>query len=96
METEAQALIAEVEKENKMLRELLKISEDYSKPATVDEIQKTIADTEKKTQELAYNAEMKLKEAREKELETLRDELRATMESTLQTKVEEKTAELEQ
>ena len=39
---------------------------------------------------------MKLKDAREKELETLRDELRATMESTLKTKVEEKTAELEQ
>ena len=79
-----------------MLRELLKISEDYSKPATASEIEKTIADTEKKTQELAYKTEMKLKEAREKELETLRDELRATMESTLKTKVEEKTAELEQ
>ena len=42
-------LIEEVENENKMLRELLKISEDYSKPATVSEIEKTIADTEKKT-----------------------------------------------
>ena len=88
MENEAQALIAEVENENKMLRELLKISEDYSKPATVAEIEKTVRDAEKKSQELAYKAEMQLREAREKELETLKSGLRETMESTLQTKYE--------
>ena len=71
------------------------ISEDHSKPATVTEIEKTIADAEKRNQELAYKAEMKLKEAREKELEDLKDELRETMESTLKREVEEKTAELE-
>ena len=69
-----------------MLRQLLQISEEYTKPSTVSEIERTIVDMEKKNQELAYKTEMKLKEAREKELETLKNELRDTMESTLQTK----------
>ena len=96
MENEAQALIEEVENENKMLRQLLKISEDYSKPATLSEIERTIAETEKRNQELAYKTEMKLKEAREKELENLKNELRDNMESTLKSKYEQKTQELEQ
>ena len=48
METEAQALIDEVERENVMLRKMLQISEDYTKPATVSEIEAAISEVEKR------------------------------------------------
>ena len=48
METEAQALIDEVERENGMLRKMLQISEDYTKPATVSEIEAAISEVEKR------------------------------------------------
>ena len=45
-----------------MLRNLLKISEDYSKPTTQSELMSTIQEIEKKQSEMAYQADLKLKE----------------------------------
>ena len=83
METEAQALIDEVARENEMLRKMMQISEEFTKPATFAEINATIKELENREQEAQYKAEMKAREAREKELELLKKELKETMESTL-------------
>lgn len=48
VENEAQALLEEVERENGMLRKMLQISEDYTKPATASEIETAISEMEKR------------------------------------------------
>jgi len=46
MEQEAENLTRQLEEENKMLRSLLKISEDYSEPTTQAALSSTIQEIE--------------------------------------------------
>ncbi len=79
---------------------MLKISEDYSAPTTQNQLMSTIQEIEKKQSEIAYQADMKLREQvkdeLERDFEALRLELPAKIEKDLKVKFEDEAKELRQ
>lgn len=76
-----------------MLRSLMKISEDHSSPTTQAALQSTVQEIEKKQAEMAYKADMRLREQAkaecEQEFEALKKELPDKIEKEMQVKFDE-------
>lgn len=65
-----------MQQENEMLRSLLKISNDHASPTTQLKLTETIKEIEKKQAEMAYEADMKLKEQLKQECQSEFDQIK--------------------